>query len=185
MKMVNIDKKIFDVDAYYKMAEVGIIRDSDRVELIQGEVINMSPINSHHASVVNKLTELLVYKLYKKAIVSIQIPLRLNQYNEPEPDIVIAKYVEDRYMSHHPAGKDVYLVMEVSDSSLLFDRGIKLTQYAENGIPEYWIINLKDHVIEAYRSPENNEYTVQQKYNEHDIITCHSIFFELNVQDII
>jgi len=144
---LHLNRLTIDVEQYYKMAEVGIIRPTDRVELIEGEVLTMSPINSPHASIVNALNEESVLQLAKKATIIVQNPIRINSKTEPEPDLIIAKYRKDKYAKAHPKSSDALLVIEVADSSLQFDKTIKLPIYAKAGIPEYWIVNVEKKQI--------------------------------------
>ena len=109
---------LIDVDQYYKMAEAGIIQPTDRVELIHGEILTMSPINSPHIALINRLTKLFVRNLDDKATISFQNPIRINQRTEPEPDAVIAKYRKDEYENKKITPKDIYVVVEVAASSL-------------------------------------------------------------------
>ena len=148
----------FSVSDYHKMRDAGILTADDRVELLQGEIIEMSPINSEHASTVDFLARELILQIGKKAIVRVQNPIRLSDYSEPEPDLVIARFTEDRYRAAHPSAEDVCLVIEVADSSLNQDRVLKYGLYAAAGIPEYWIINLADRQVEVFKRPANDEY---------------------------
>ena len=181
---VQPKRKDITVAEYYQMADAGIIKSEDRVELINGEIITMSPIYSPHASVVDTLLELLILKLHSRAIIRCQNPLHLDQRSEPEPDIVIAHYQEDSYQSHHPIPKDVYIVIEVSDSTLQKDRKVKIPLYAKAGIPEYWIINLQDRQIEIHRQPKNGEYHSIQIISKEAEIKSEVISFTLNYSDI-
>jgi len=148
-----------DVDDYYRMADAGILRDGDRVELIDGELIDMAPIGQGHAAIVNGLTRALVIACGDKAIVSPQNPVRLNRLNEPQPDFAVFRPRADFYATgERPNPSDVLLLVEVADSSLRFDRTIKLPLYARAGIAEFWIVDLKRRVLDAYRRPAGSEY---------------------------
>jgi Uma2 family endonuclease len=155
---VSAKRRLFTVEEYHKMAEAGILRPEDRVELINGEILNMSPNSSLHAGCVNRLNTLLNRLFGDQAIVSIQNPLRLDNYSEPEPDVMLLLFSEDFYENRHPLPSDVVLLMEVADSSIDNDREIKLPQYAAAGIAHYWIINLPDRCIEAYSNPIGSGY---------------------------
>lgn len=172
-----VAKRLIDVDDYYKMAEVGILRPDDNVELINGEIINMSPIGSKHAGTINRLARILIEKLKGKAIVSIQNPIRLDQLNEPEPDIAILKPKSDDYFSSHPKAADVLLLIEVADTSIAFDREVKLPLYAKYQIPEYWIIDLISRKIEVYTNPINGSYPSKSIYGQDEILQ----FMEMRV----
>ena len=148
-----------DVDAYHRMGEAGIFGENTRIELIDGELIDMAPIGQGHASTVNRLTQSLVLTCNRRAIVSVQNPVRLGRYSEPQPDIVILRNRPDFYGTGEPAGPaDVLLLIEVADSSLAFDRTVKLSLYARAGIPEYWIINLKHRTGEVHQQPSDTGY---------------------------
>ena len=153
-----------DVGAYYKMAEVGILTDNDRVELIGGEIFDMTPIGSAHAGKTNRLNRLFARAAADGlALVSVQSPLRLDAYNEPEPDVMLLKPREDDYQDRHPGAADVLLLVELSESSLAYDRGMKLALYARFGVPEVWIVDLPGAAIEVYREPAGDAYALKQR----------------------
>src|SRR5437870_5311061 len=137
----EVTKKLFTVDEYYRMLDVGIFTEDDRVELIEGEIIQMSPIGKKHASCVNRATDLFTAAFRGRAIVSVQNPLRLNTYNEPVPDIVVLKFREDYYETQSHTPDDTLFTVEVSDSTLRYDTKIKLPIYARTGVVEVWIEN--------------------------------------------
>ena len=154
----------FTVDEYYKMAEAGILDWDERVELLNGEIIEMSPIGSRHARSVNRLNRLLMTLLGTRTWISVQGPLRLNGQAEPEPDVMLLRWHEDDYGSAHPTPDDVYLLIEVADSTLDKDRNDKLPMYAQAGIPEYWIVNIPDGVIEVYAAPVGEAYQSREVF---------------------
>src|SRR5690606_9065569 len=123
---VQVSKRLINVSEYYRMAEAGILTENDRVERIHGEIIEMSPIGSKHAAMVNRLNDLLKECIGKKAIVSVQNPIALNPLNEPEPDITILKYKGDYYDSGHPGPDDILIVIEVADTTRDYDQEIKI-----------------------------------------------------------
>lgn len=148
----------FTVDEYYRMAEAGILDEDDRVELIQGEIVEMTPIGSRHAGCVNRLAQLFFMGTEGRAIVLVQNPIRLDQHTEPQPDLVLARHRDDFYAAGHPRPGDVLLVVEVADTSAGYDRGVKLLLYAQAGIPEAWVVDLSQNRLEAYRSPSPRGY---------------------------
>lgn len=158
---IEATRKLFDVDAYYRMAEIGIIGPEERVELIDGEILQMSPIGVRHAGCVNIANELFCAAFKGKAVVSVQNPLRLNNYNEPEPDLVLLKRREDRYRGKRVEGGDALLVVEVADTTLKFDRDVKLVRYARQGVPEVWIEDLNAEVLLVYRNPSGDQFLAQ------------------------
>ena len=155
---IEASKRLFNVDDYYRMAEVGILGPEDRVELIDGEIIRMSPIGTRHAGCVNRATRIFSYAFRGKAIVSVQNPLRLNNYTEPEPDLVLLKHRADDYGGKRMMAEDALLVLEVADTTLQYDRDVKVPRYAAAGIPEVWIEDLKRNRILVYRDPEPNGF---------------------------
>lgn len=140
------------------MAEAGILTEDDRVELIEGEIVEMSPIGRRHAACVNRLNALLNRHLGQAAIISIQNPVRIDDYSEPEPDVALLKPREDFYAEGHPTPSDVLLVVEVADTSVEYDRDMKLPLYARAGIAEVWLVNLPQETIEIYRQPLDETY---------------------------
>ncbi|HEY0547484.1 MAG TPA: Uma2 family endonuclease [Pyrinomonadaceae bacterium] len=154
----QIAKRRFSVDEYYRMAEAGILTEDDRVELIEGEIIEMSPIGSRHAGCVNRLTAMLTRQLGDAAVVAVQNPVRIDDYSEPEPDLAVLKPRDDFYTKGHPKPDDVLLVVEVADSSVEFDRNKKLPLYAGANIPEVWLVNLPQDMIEIYTQPVDGTY---------------------------
>jgi Uma2 family endonuclease len=148
----------FSVEDYYRMAEAGILAPDARVELIEGAIHDMSPIGPLHGGIVNRLIQIFTLRPKGRWIISAQNPVGLDRYSEPEPDLVLLKPAPDDYVSHHPVPEDVLLLIEVADTSLDFDRLKKIPIYARAGIPEVWIVNLRDSVIEVYREPHFSDY---------------------------
>ena len=153
-----------DVGAYYKMAEAGILANAHRVELIDGEIFDMPAIGSPHAAVTNRLVRGFARAVADGlTLLSVQNPLRLDAYNEPEPDLMLLRPRDDDYQQGHPSALDVLLLVEVSESSLAYDRGTKLALYARFSVPEVWIIDLLGAAIEIYREPKEGGYSVRER----------------------
>ena len=149
---------LFTVADYYRMADAGLFHEDSRVELIQGQIIDMSPIGAPHFRMVNRLNRLLVPLVGARGIVSVQNPVRLDDGSEPQPDVTILHPRMDEEDAGAPGPADVLLLIEVADSSLGFDRATKLPLYAGAGIREYWIVNLQERAVEVHRTPEGDRY---------------------------
>ena len=148
-----------DVDEYYRMSDTGIFGEDDRIELIDGDLIDMAPIGQGHAAMVSGLAEALFVACAGRAIVWPQNPVRLDRSSEPQPDLAVLRRRADFYATgERPGPADVLLLVEVADSSLSFDRKVKLPLYARAGIAELWIVDLKRRVLDAYRKPVANGY---------------------------
>jgi len=146
------------VAEYHRMAEVGLLHEDSRVELIDGEIVEMAPIGSAHGGNVNRFIRLFSKVVGGKAIVAAQNPVVLSGYAEPQPDISILRWRADDYEQSNPHPEDVLLLIEVSDSTLRYDRDVKIPLYAKNGIPEVWLLDIPDRKLEIYREPINGEY---------------------------
>lgn len=156
---VHIPRRLFSVDEYHRMAEIGIFSEDDRVELIEGEIFEMAAIGNRHAACVRRLNHYFnQYVGAQEALVDVQDPVRLSHRSEPQPDLVLLRYREDFYAAGPPAPEDVLLLIEVADSSLLFDRSTKVPLYARSGVCEVWVINLEAEEIEVYRQPSETGY---------------------------
>jgi Uma2 family endonuclease len=149
------------VEHFYRMADAGLFGADERVELVDGEIIDVPPMGARHATVVQQLTRLLCAALPIEIVVRPQLPLRLGAYSEPLPDITIVRPRSDQYATHHPTAADVLLVVEVSDSTLRYDREIKAALYARHGVPELWIVDVQARELHSYRSPVDGGYTSQ------------------------
>jgi len=148
----------FSVKDYYRMAETGVLRPDARVELLDGKIIDMSPIGSTHAGTVKRLIRIFTKLPTDRWVVSAQDPLQLDGHSEPEPDFMLLKPSPDDYTSRHPAPEDVFLLVEVSEASLDYDREEKIPAYGRAGISEVWIVNLRDQALEIYREPHFTGY---------------------------
>lgn len=151
MSMIQV--KHFTLDEYHKLAEVGFFQEDDRIELIKGKIIEMVAKGKAHETCLRNLWKQMPKLVGDRATLQSQAPIMIPPNSEPEPDFAIVQNRDDNYLSEHPQPKDVLLLMEVSDSSLEFDRTIKLSLYAEAGILDYWIFNLSDNYLEVYNEP--------------------------------
>ena len=149
---------LLTVEDYHRMGEAGILCEDDRVELIEGELIDMAPIGSSHAGKVIRISTLLGATLAGRALISLQNPLRLNERSEPQPDITVLRLRDDFYEKSHPQPEDVLLLIEVADTTVRYDREIKIPLYARHGIPEVWLIDLRQERVEIYLQPSSDGY---------------------------
>lgn len=180
---IQAQKFLISVDDYHKMGEAGILPERG-VELINGEIFEMSPIGSRHVKTVNKLTKLLSKMLGDEAIVSIQNPIIADNLSEPEPDIAILKYRSDFYGDKLPNGEDVLLIIEVADTSLSYDRQLKLPLYASSGVSECWLIDLENLEIHAYWEPSGRNYRFSQLAKAGDTLSAKNFNLEIEVSTI-
>jgi Uma2 family endonuclease len=161
------------VDDYHAMAEAGILGEDARVELIDGQLVAKMPIGPGHIHVVNILNELAIKRASDVVEVSIQNPVRLTRHTEPEPDVVLLK--KDRDVTRVPHAPDVLLLVEVAESSLSFDRKVKLPRYAAAGIPEVWIVNLSERRLECYRGASGHKYEIALVLDAHESVEAQRI----------
>ena len=156
----EVKKRLFTVEEYHQMAEAGILREDDRVELIDGEIIQMSPIGHRHMVCVNRANTLFIQAFGNGAVVSPQNPVRLTDWTEPQPDLVVFKPRADFYAKKEPVPEDVLFMVEIAETTLSYDRKIKLPRYAAAGIPEFWIGDLKNDILHVYRNPGRETYNI-------------------------
>ena len=150
-----ITRRRFTVDEYHRMAEAGILGEDDRVELIEGEIVEMSPIGWRHQACVDRLTHRLVPALQNRAILRPQGPIRLSSDSEPQPDLVVLRPRVDFYAEGGPGPEDVLWLIEISDTSLRYDRDVKVPLYGRYGIPEVWVVDLEGEQVFVYRDPRS------------------------------
>ena len=155
---VEVTKKLFTVDEYHRMGESGIFHPEARLELIEGEIIEMSPVGTRHISCVNRATALFAERLAGRAMVSVQNPVVLSEYTEPQPDLLLAPPRGDFYATERISAEHTILAIEVSDSTIRHDRDRKMPLYAKAGVRELWIENLKNDVILVSRDPTLDGY---------------------------
>lgn len=147
----------FTVDEYYRMAETGILGPDDRVELLDGEIVEMSPIGPRHAATVSRLQRLFERLGGDRTITRVQSPVRLHRYCEPEPDVALVVARDDFYGGAHPAPADILLIVEVADTTLAYDRR-KLASYAQASVPEVWLVDLTADRIAVHTGPHGDTY---------------------------
>src|SRR6266850_1336095 len=151
-------RRLFTRHEYHRMAEAGILKPTDRVELIRGEIIEMSPPGRRHRAFVDNLNQLLTLRIAGRAIVSVQNPVVLAADTEPEPDLKIIRRRRVSYKELEAHGNDVLLLIEVAETSLSYDRSTKLRLYAESEIAEYWVVDCTAESVEVHRAPDASGY---------------------------
>ncbi len=161
--MAAVQPHRFTVEDYQRMGDVGILGQGERVELIDGQIVRMTPIGVPHAGTVKALLGMFASVVGDRAVLSIQDPVILDDFSEPQPDVVLLKPPRETYRGRHPRPTDVLLLVEVADTSGPYDRGVKLSLYAQAGVHEYWIVDLERQRIEVYRSPEGDAYASVQE----------------------
>jgi Uma2 family endonuclease len=154
----DIPRRRFTVDEYHRMGDAGVLSEDDRVELLDGEIVQMSPIGSPHAGCVNRLTALFTRRLGNRATVQVQNPIVLDRHSEPQPDLTLLAPRADFYSSAHPRPRDVLLAIEVMDVSRGYDRTLKLPLYARAELREVWLVDVAARAIEVYRRPALRGY---------------------------
>ena len=168
--VIPAKKKLFTVDEYYEMARVGILTESDRVELIEGEIIELFPNVSRHQAIVDELNYVFFNVVGHRARVRIHGPLRLADITEPQPDVQLLVPRDDFYIYGHPTQLDALLVVEVADSSLAYDRNYKAAVYSMRGVPELWILDVNTPRLFVMREPAGLGYRVVMELEAGDAI---------------
>ena len=159
---------LFSVKEYNRLGELGIFHEDDKVELLEGRIVDKPPIGTEHAACVDRIVDIFAAKKMKKRIiVRAQNPIYLNERSEPQPDITILRRRDDFYAKRHPTPGDIFLVIEIADSSLEYDRSVKMPIYAKAGIQEVWLVNLLEKLVEVYQDPSPEGYGVIMK-RRHD-----------------
>ncbi|MGL5064162.1 MAG: Uma2 family endonuclease [Microcoleus sp.] len=161
---VQVQKRLFTVREYHLMGEAGIFGEDDRVELIEGEIIVMAAIGTRHATCVRRLIQQFRPIPEEIAILDVQNPIQLTERTEPQPDVVLLQFRADCYAEAHPRADEVLLLVEVSDSTVDFDRDVKVPNYARSGIQEVWLWDLEENCLEVYRNPTGNGYALMQRF---------------------
>jgi Uma2 family endonuclease len=165
----------FSREDYDAMIAAGILDENDRVELIAGEILNKTPIGPSHASTVKRLNRLFSKLAGDRCVVSIQDPIALDEFSEPEPDLALLAPRADLYGGSHPTAAEVYLIVEVADSSLRFDRERKIPLYATAGIAEVWLVDLVEKFVTRYRKPARGSYTEMSQHRSGDTIAIPNV----------
>jgi Uma2 family endonuclease len=170
-------KRQFTIHDYHQMVVAGILGEDERVELIEGEIIKMSPIGVRHASCVKRLLKLFSQLLGDRVTVAVQDPVELSNLSEPQPDLALLKPRDDFYAAGHPQPQDILLLVEVADTTIesdfaertLRERTIKIPLYTSSGISEVWLIDVNEQVVEVFREPTANSYQTIQKFQQGEI----------------
>jgi Uma2 family endonuclease len=157
------------------MVDAGILTEDDRVELVDGEVVEMTPIGGRHAACVDRLLRLFTDTLGHDVQIRVQSPVRLNDFTEPQPDLSLLQARADFYASGHPGPADILLLVEVADSSEALDRQVKVPLYARSGILEVWLIDLSSETITTFRDPGTREYRSAVKHHRGDQVTTSAL----------
>ncbi len=177
---VQLLRRKFTVEQFHKMAAVGILNEDDRVELIRGEILEMAAIGTKHAACVNRLNNVLPGKLGDKVIISVQNPIGLDDSSQPQPDVVLLKPREDFYASAHPQPQDVFLIIEVADTTIKYDREVKIPLYAEEGVVEVWLVDINSECVEVYREPTTDGYQKIEKFSKGESLIIQA-FDDVNI----
>lgn len=166
----TVTTRRFSVEEYHRMAEAGVLQHGERVELIDGKIVQMAAIGSRHAECVDRLTRILVQGIEDRGTVRVQNPVRLSDHSEPEPDIALVRPRRGGYADRHPGPDDALLVIEVADATLALDREVKVPLYARAGIPECWIVDLEADGIDVHRTPQARVYAHAVRHHRGEVI---------------
>jgi Uma2 family endonuclease len=164
-------KRLISIDDYHRMAADGLFSEDDRVELIEGEIVEMAPIGNRHATAVRRLSILLKDALGRRALIDSQNPVELGDWSEPEPDIAVLAWRDDYYAAAPPGAQDALLLIEIADSSLAYDREVKAPLYAHQGIRESWILDFPGGTLEVYRRPTPAGYREVRRLRRGDEVS--------------
>ena len=163
--------RLWSIADYHQMIEAGILDEDDRVELLEGKIVCMSPQRPFHAASVQRSSRLLFQLLSDRAEIRVQLPVILGNDSEPEPDLAVVRFDADEYSFRHPEVLDIYLLIEVADSTIAKDRNQKARIYAKNRVLEYWILDLQKRQVYVFRQPEEGVYREKLILNSDDSIT--------------
>jgi len=183
---VELSRRLFSVDEYHRMIEAGVLGPDDRLELLEGEIVEMNPIGSRHAACVNRLNVLLNRLLAERAIVAIQNPVAIGGLSELQPDVSVLRPRDDFYAADHPSPDDVQLIIEVADTSIEYDRRIKIPLYAKAGVPEVWLVDLEQGTVDFLAAPLHGAFTTSAVLRGNDRIPSRALGeHSLRVTDIL
>ena len=184
--VMPLSTRRFTVDEYHRMGRAGVFHEDDRVELLEGQIVEMSPIGPAHAGCVAALTGLLGRRGGERVVVWVQNPVDLGERSEPQPDVALLAPRADAYRTAHPRVRDMLLVIEVADTSLEHDRDVKVPLYAAAGVPEVWLVNLTDDVVTLYRDPVGGRYATVRTARRGETVTSLLVpAATLRVEDIL
>ncbi len=178
--LASLPHRKFSVEDYHRFIKMGIFKPEERLELWEGEFVEMSPIGKKHAGCVDAMSEMLKDYLNRQVIVRTQNPIVLNDFSEPQPDVCLLKRRDDFYRLISATAKDVFLAMEVADSTVKYDRDIKFPKYAANGIPEAWLIDLENDRVEIHTQPTKNGYRLVKILHRGDVAES-TVFDEIKI----
>lgn len=182
----QLPKRLFTLDEYEQLVEAGVLTEDHRVELVEGEIVEMAAKGSRHSACVSRITDLFYQHVRQHAIIRIQDPVRLSGHSELEPDVALLRLRDDLYATSHPHAADVHLLVEVSDTTLAYDRGVKLALYAKAGVAEVWVVNLPEEVIETYKRLEGGRYQDAREARRGELIALEIVpGLALRVNDIL
>ncbi|MBD2500076.1 Uma2 family endonuclease [Anabaena azotica] len=167
----TLQLRLWTVEEYHRMAEAGIFGADERVELLEGKIIWMIAKGTAHRSAVSRTDRLLQNSLKNVALICVQDPVKLNERSEPEPDISVVKVDPLDYADHHPTPSEVYLIIEVADSSLKLDCETKAQAYSQAGIKDYWVLDVVNRQLHVFREPTPEGYKVKVVLAEDETIT--------------
>lgn len=177
----NYPTRLFTASEYQTLADIGVLGEDEKLELIEGRIVRMAAKNVAHAIATSRSNRYFQRLLGDQVLVRVQDPILLNNYSEPEPDIVLVAPPDERYLAHHPMPKDVFLVLEIAESSLAYDRDVKCPLFAQNGIVQFCLLNLQTRELEDYREPGPNGYRSKRTYSAKQSFTLVA-FPELSIQ---
>lgn len=182
---VELLRRLFTVEEYERMVQADILAIAERVELLNGEIVEMSPIGTRHAACVKRLNQLFSQLVGGRAIIGVQDPIRLSDRSQPQPDLALLQPRSDFYVTAHPQPPDILLIVEVADTSADYDRQVKIPLYANAGIIEVWLLDLVEQYLEVYRQPSANGYQHQQLHRNQQIFIQALPDLTISIDDIL